>query len=125
MTKIQEGIKKLRKEHHISQEKLAQILGYKKNAISQWETGKKEPNLDSILKIASYFNVSLDELVGNQTASKESTIEADLSPAKKEAIEKLLACNDRICDRVSAYIDVLNDRELAEDISKFKHNNNF
>ena len=125
MSNFQEGIKKLRKENHVSQEKLAHILGYKKNAISQWETGKREPSLDCILKIASYFNVSIDELVGNQTASKESTFETDLSPAKKEAIEKLLSCNDRICDRVSAYIDVLNDRELAEDVSKFKHNDNF
>ncbi len=120
-----QNLRTIRVQRKKTQSDIAKLTGFNQTYVSKWENGEREPDIATLIKLANYFNVSLDELVGNQTASKESTIEADLSPAKKEAIEKLLACNDRMCDRVSAYIDVLNDRELAEDISKFKHNDNF
>ena len=120
-----QNLRTIRIQRKKTQSDIAKLTGFNQTYVSKWENGEREPDIATLIKLANYFNVSLDELVGNQTASKESTIEADLSPAKKEAIEKLLACNDRMCDRVSAYIDVLNDRELAEDISKFKHNDNF
>lgn len=120
-----QNLRTIRVQRKKTQSDIAKLTGFNQTYVSKWENGEREPDIATLIKLANYFNVSLDELVGNQTASKESTIEADLSPAKKEAIEKLLACNDRMCDRVSAYIDVLNDRELTEDISKFKHNDNF
>ena len=120
-----QNLRTIRVQRKKTQSDIAKLTGFNQTYVSKWENGEREPDIATLIKLANYFNVSLDELVGNQTASKESTIEADLSPAKKEAIEKLLACNDRMCDRVSAYIDVLNDRELAEDVSKFKHNDNF
>lgn len=120
-----QNLRTIRVQRKKTQSDIAKLTGFNQTYVSKWENGEREPDIATLIKLANYFNVSLDELVGNQTASKESTIEADLSPAKKEVIEKLLACNDRICDRVSAYIDVLNDRELAEDVSKFKHNDNF
>ncbi len=120
-----QNLRTIRVQRKKTQSDIAKLTGFNQTYVSKWENGEREPDIATLIKLANYFNVSLDELVGNQTASKESTIEADLSPAKKEVIEKLLACNDRMCDRVSAYIDVLNDRELAEDVSKFKHNDNF
>ena len=120
-----QNLRTIRVQRKKTQSDIAKLTGFNQTYVSKWENGEREPDIATLIKLANYFNVSLDELVGNQTASKESTIEADLSPAKKEVIEKLLACNDRMCDRVSAYIDVLNDRELTEDISKFKHNDNF
>lgn len=120
-----QNLRTIRVQRKKTQSDIAKLTGFNQTYVSKWENGEREPDIATLIKLANYFNVSLDELVGNQTASKESTIEADLSPAKKEAMDKLLACNDRMCDRVSAYIDVLNDRELAEDISKFKHNDNF
>lgn len=120
-----QNLRTIRVQRKKTQSDIAKLTGFNQTYVSKWENGEREPDIATLIKLANYFNVSLDELVGNQTASKESANEQDFSPAKKEAMNKLLACNDRMCDRVSAYIDVLNDRELAEDISKFKHNDNF
>lgn len=63
--KFADRLLELRKEKGISQEKLGEALdGYKKTSISEWELGKKEPSFDVLLKVAEYFNVSTDYLLG-------------------------------------------------------------
>ena len=57
-------LKELRLEHNISQRKLGQILGVVNQTISFWELGTREPDLDTLVLIANYFNVTLDYLVG-------------------------------------------------------------
>jgi transcriptional regulator with XRE-family HTH domain len=58
-------IKMLRYEKRISQAKLADIIGLSKSVTSAYEKqGKTLPKLDTIIKIAYYFNVSVDYLVG-------------------------------------------------------------
>ena len=59
-------IKLLRKEKKISQVKLAEVLGVHQTAISQWETGRTNPDLDSAKKLAAYFNVTLDYLLAGE-----------------------------------------------------------
>lgn len=57
-------IKELRSEQKISQRRLGEILGFSNQAISAWESGLREPDCDSLVKIAKYFNVSVDYLLG-------------------------------------------------------------
>lgn len=57
-------LKMLRKEHNISAEELANKLNINKSTISRYETGKTEPYLPLVIKIANYFNVSIDWLSG-------------------------------------------------------------
>ena len=59
-------LKELRIERGISQRKLGEILGVVNQTISFWETGSREPDLDSLFKIANYFNVTIDYLLGNE-----------------------------------------------------------
>ena len=54
----------LRKEKGICQITLAKELGVSKGAISFWETGQREPTMQYLKKIAVYFGVSTDYLVG-------------------------------------------------------------
>lgn len=58
MTYIAEIIKQLRVEHGLSQAALAKELNVSQSAIYYWETGKREPNLDTIEKIYEYFGIS-------------------------------------------------------------------
>ncbi len=58
-------LKELRLEKGISQRKLGEILGVVNQTISFWETGSREPDLDTLVKISKYFNVTIDYLVGN------------------------------------------------------------
>ena len=57
-------LKKLRKKKGISQLRLATDLNTTQNTISRYETGEREPGIDELIKIADYFNVSVDYLIG-------------------------------------------------------------
>ncbi len=54
----------LRNEHNIGQRQLAKVLGVSSGIISLWENGLREPGMSSLIKLANYFKVSLDYLVG-------------------------------------------------------------
>ena len=53
----------LRKEKNLSQEKLAEKLYVSRQTISNWERGKTYPDINSLLLIATYFGISLDNLI--------------------------------------------------------------
>lgn len=57
-------LKELRKKKGISQLRLATELNTTQNTISRYETGEREPGIDELIKIADYFNVSGDYLLG-------------------------------------------------------------
>ncbi len=56
-------LKELRKEKGISQLKLAMDLSMNQNTISRYETGEREADYKTLIKIADYFNVSIDYLL--------------------------------------------------------------
>ena len=57
-------LKELRKERNISQLKLALDLSMNQNTISRYETGEREADYETLIKIADYFKVSIDYLLG-------------------------------------------------------------
>ena len=57
-------LKALRKEHQISQLKLALDLNMNQNSISRYETGEREADYETLIQFADYFDVSLDYLLG-------------------------------------------------------------
>ncbi len=50
-------------EKNLSQKKLGEFLGVCNQAVSFWESGAREPNLDDLLKIAQFFEVEVDYLL--------------------------------------------------------------
>ena len=56
-------LKELRKQKHISQIKLAMDLSVSQNTISRYEQGEREAGYDMLVRIADYFNVSVDYLL--------------------------------------------------------------
>ena len=57
-------IKELRKARHITQLKMALDLNMTQNTISRYESGEREPGIVELIRIADYFHVSIDYLVG-------------------------------------------------------------
>ena len=57
-------IKELRKDSNLSQTGLANIIGTTQDTISLWELGKSLPDINMLIKLAKYFNVSTDYLLG-------------------------------------------------------------
>lgn len=62
--RIGEIIKDLRMERNISQAFLAAQIGVSQKAIDYWERGVNEPKASYIVKLADYFDVSADFLLG-------------------------------------------------------------
>ncbi len=56
-------LKELRKNKGISQLKLAMDLSMNQNTVSRYETGEREADYKTLIKIADYFNVSIDYLL--------------------------------------------------------------
>ncbi|SNT30267.1 DNA-binding transcriptional regulator, XRE-family HTH domain [Ekhidna lutea] len=101
------NFKYLRKSRGKSQVAIAKILDVNKNTIQNYETGKSEPDVSVLIRIAKYFNVDYNSL-----------LETDLASGTEEDTSELL---DRaeIIRRIRLIENQLT--ELKEKISGFKH----
>ena len=59
----------LRRQAGLSQEDLANLVGVTRQAVQKWEAGTSRPDMDNLVSLAEYFNVSLDYLVTGKEAS--------------------------------------------------------
>lgn len=95
MSKIfADNLKILRFKKGVSQNQLAQICGVSQNLVWQWENNKTEPMLETLKKLASYFEVTLDELVGYEIVFTHSVAREGSNQTgygDKKAIEEALA----------------------------------
>ena len=57
-------LRELRKARHITQLRLALELNMSQNTISRYESGEREPGIAELIRIADYFHVSVDYLLG-------------------------------------------------------------
>ena len=57
------GLKTIRKEKGYSQLKVAMDLSISREALSYYETGKRSPDVDMLVALSKYFNVSIDFLI--------------------------------------------------------------
>ncbi len=64
MNIFKERLQQLRSEANLTQLQLAKILNTTQRRISYFETGKVEPDLDTLIAIAKFFGTSVDYLVG-------------------------------------------------------------
>lgn len=64
MTLFAERLREIRTENKLKQEDLAKILSVNQRTISNWENSVNEPDFDMLSKIAKYFEVSADYLLG-------------------------------------------------------------
>lgn len=71
-------LKELRKEKKIRQIDLADYLGFCRSTITNYEQGIRFPSLDVLCKIADFFNVSLDYLLGRSSLKKNFCSENEL-----------------------------------------------
>ncbi|MDE5670372.1 MAG: helix-turn-helix transcriptional regulator [Eubacterium sp.] len=64
------GLKIIRKEKNLNQQKVAIDLNISREALSHYENGKREPSLDMLIKMSDYFNVSIDFLIKGEEFKK-------------------------------------------------------
>jgi len=62
-----EKLKELREDRGLRQEDIGALFGFGKSTVSQWESGKSQPEFDIVVKLADFFKVSIDYLMGRNT----------------------------------------------------------
>ena len=75
-----EKLQELRKRKGLTQEELAEILFVSRTAISKWESGRGNPNIDSLKAISKFFGVTIDELLSGDellTIAEEDSRQKD------------------------------------------------
>ena len=85
----------LRTQAGLTQKKLAEELNISAGNLCDWEKGRTEPDIEKLIKLADYFDVSLDALVGRETPPVSS---AELSEAKNRY--KLLTAYEKLSPTV-------------------------
>ncbi len=65
--RFNENLLNLRKQKGWSQEELGYKLNVSRQTVSKWEAGQTTPELEKLELLAKIFNISIDELVGNNT----------------------------------------------------------
>lgn len=91
-------LRELRLKSGLSGEEFGKLFGVSKNSVSVWERGRNYPNQEILEKIADYFDVSLDYLMG-RTDIKKPIIDITqipygydkLTKQQKEVIDDLIA----------------------------------
>lgn len=64
MSRFPQRLKELRIDAGLSQQQLAKNTGISQTALANWELNQRTPNLDLVIVLADYFNVSIDYLAG-------------------------------------------------------------
>jgi len=127
MMSFSNRLKFLRKENDLYQKELAEKIGVSRTTITQYENGAREPNYETLKKLANFFEVSIDYLLGN-TNQRRSAVkrEAAFFEDKKllEAYENLKHRKDlQMMFKETMDLNPSTVKQIIEIIRTFKKNN--
>ena len=90
-------LKQLRKSHNLTQKELGFQLGLSKAVISKYENGMGYPAFDVLIRMADYFKVTTDYLLG---VEKSKTLDVSkLSETQIDAVRRIIAEFDQSCKK--------------------------
>ena len=89
------NLKKLRGDRSISQNALAEVVGISQQSINKYENHKSEPDIATLIKIADYFDVTLDYLVGRTDENGKNVQLSDSERIKEKYLR--LSDSEKLC----------------------------
>lgn len=102
---MREKLRQLRKEKALSQAEMANILNVHQTAVSQWEQGRTTPDMQTLIKIADYFQVTVDYLLGQKNGVDDHSYKA-LTNIENELIKKYRLLDQHGQKAVNSVLDV-------------------
>ncbi|WP_258088403.1 helix-turn-helix domain-containing protein [Weissella fangxianensis] len=66
-------LKELRKQRHETLQNVSDAIGVSNGTVANYENEKREPRIDVLIKLADYFDVSVDYLIGHEKTSNHGT----------------------------------------------------
>ena len=112
------NLKEIRKQNGTTQVSLAKYLGIDQTTYSGYETGKSNPDINTLIKIANYFNISLDYLCGRQ--NKNLIFADSLSEKKKELINLIKDLDDDSTLIALGFVAKLANKPIDDVLQKIK-----
>lgn len=107
---FKDRLKELRKEKKLTQVKLGEMLSYGYTAIANYESGRNQPSIPDLKKIASIFNVSMDYLLGVNDIRHPYVID-DETAEFNEFRRRYAMLNDDSKEELMLYMEFLIDRQ--------------
>jgi DNA-binding protein len=105
-------IAELRKKQKLSQHQFSKLLNVAQNTISQWETGHRDVDSTTLIKIAEFFKVSTDYLLG--LTDTASPIVKEKTPSyQEEVIQDLEDITPDMASEIRQYISYLKHKKEA------------
>lgn len=98
-----EALKNLRKQKGITMKQLGLIIGVSESTISLYESGKRQPDYETLKHFADYFNTSVDYLLGREEKNTNSIIYIK----ETSLIKKIKKLNQIDLIKAEAYVDGL------------------
>ena len=96
MSSLRNILKELRIQNQKSQMQVAEALGISRSTISMYECGEREPDLATLQKIADYYKVDMNYLLGKSSASSLNTEKSSFQETPRfEALQTLIARNGK------------------------------
>ena len=86
---IGKRISELRKKNNITQVQLAEKLGVSKGTVAMWETGKRQPNFETLDELSDIFDKRIDYILGRSNdETSPNLVEADIDQLGRWEIEE-------------------------------------
>ena len=79
---------KLRKEHNLSQEQLAEKIGVSRQAVSKWERAEASPDTDNLIALAKIYGVTVDQLLTGSDSCKQENAAQEQADSQTYRSEK-------------------------------------
>lgn len=103
---LNEKIKNLRLDANLTQAELAKNINITRSALSLYELGKRQPDAETLIKIANYFDVSTDYLLGNSKPSMKKE-EQDIFNKFKDTLQELGLYNEEGLEKLKLAIKLV------------------
>lgn len=105
------NLKLLRERRGISQNTLALAIGVSQQSINKYENHNIEPDIETLIRIADYFNTSVDFVIGHSSIRNINSVDSgNLSEAEQILIENYRTLNDKQKNAVSIVMESYNGR---------------
>ncbi|HHH54632.1 MAG TPA: helix-turn-helix domain-containing protein, partial [Bacteroidetes bacterium] len=118
---LPQNLKYLRKKHHISQRDLAEAVELARSTIGDYERGRSEPDIKTLIRLTDYFKISLDDLILKDLKKEDYEIIRNKDfrvlaiTVNKDEKENIELVNTKA---EAGYIEGFNDPEYVRDLPK-------
>lgn len=112
-------LREIRKSRGLTQEELGDLVGLTKASISFYESGKQDPGVDTLKRIADVLNVSVDNLLGREEQGEDGTLHTaearilanGIDKMPKEQREQAIRIMQTVFEKYSDFFDEKGNKE--------------